>query len=56
MEGKLLISYHLVVIILSSTKYRNENLLHFVTIYDVFFFFFIKQGNKINTEKSESVI
>lgn len=54
MEGKLLISYHLVVIILSSTKYRNENLLHFVTIYD--FFFFIKQGNKINTEKSESVI
>lgn len=54
MEGKLLISYHLVVIILSSTKYRNENLLHFVTIYDVFFL--IKQGNKINTEKSESVI
>lgn len=29
-------SYRLVIIILSFTKYRNEILLHFVTIYDVF--------------------
>lgn len=29
-------SYRLVIIILSSTKYRNEILLNFVTIYDVF--------------------